>query len=193
MFTELVTKHVPDLLIRLTVLTSVYTTWLSGFTIQASVFWLFICTSVCILHIVLCTVCGAFAVCTPFSFTLVWTGGLVIFKWLLEPETRKALWPYSFHIHPHGKTFPTPVELLNLLQSIMLTATQSVHTVKLAVWWLAWAPPNLIPAKFCIRQDFVGCHLTVEWNWTRGEVWTCKKERLCTSSFRKTDLHSRGR
>ena len=28
----------------------------------------------------------------------------------------------------------------------------------LAVWRLVWAPPNLIPTKFYIRQNFVGYH-----------------------------------
>ena len=55
----------------------------------------------------------------------------------------------------------------------------------LAVWRLARAPPNFIPAKFYIRQNFVGCHLTVERTSER-----VKTEWLCTSSFRKTDLHS---
>ena len=32
----------------------------------------------------------------------------------------------------------------------------------LAVWLLVRAQPNLIPAKFYIRQNFVGCHLIVE-------------------------------
>ena len=54
----------------------------------------------------------------------------------------------------------------------------------LAVWRLVRALPNLIPTKFYMRQNFVGCHLTIER--TRSEVWTCK-DRMALYNFISQD------
>ena len=43
-----------------------------------------------------------------------------------------------------------------MLDSIYRIAGKFGGEFNLAVWRLARAPPNLIPAKFYIRQNFVG-------------------------------------
>ena len=47
----------------------------------------------------------------------------------------------------------------------------------LAVWRLAWAPPNLITTKFYIRQNFVNRWMNAKWNssMTSTLVFHCMK------------------